>query len=160
MLFYSSFVVFREKMPRGRQQFLTQEELNEVIENWSDDENELGERPVEIPIVVLPPSRVDEQSDNEELNENIQVIHDDNVLPREIVGSYELDMDILGESDDEMEADEPPSKFRTTSSRVRGKNNSKWVKPKDVIFDKQPFDDEIITQKKLYENLGMALFFC
>lgn len=159
-------------MPRGRQKFLTQVELNEIIENWSDDENELGERPVEIPIVVVPPSSVDEQSDNEELDDNIQVTHDENVMPREIAGSYELDMDVESESDDEMEIDEPTissrvrgknnsKRVKPTSSQVCGKNNSKWVKPKNVVFDKQPFDDDLITQKKLNENLGMVPYtFC
>lgn len=78
-----------------RRNVLTAAELQAIIEGWSDEDSD-GEEDIDhhadaVDIIITPPDAVDDVSDNEELDENVQLLRDEHVLPREIAGQFEIE---------------------------------------------------------------------
>lgn len=76
-----------------RKKFLTQIEIEDII-NQSDDDDETGKfiRNADIvDLVILPPEQVDEISDLEDIDDDMQILSDANCpMPNDVAGLIEL----------------------------------------------------------------------
>ena len=97
---------------------LTQAELQRIVyQEFSDDGEEL---PPISDVVVNPPTTVDYVSDEEEIDDNIQIINDGNILPREMAGEFEIYFENEAECEVEFETTEPePSTSSATPAKKR-----------------------------------------
>lgn len=149
---------------------LTTAELLDIIEyQWSEDESDGLNLSAakEVNVIIVPPDG--EISDTEDLDDDFIIINDNNDLPNEIAGSFDIecvydDETILTNKGaiDEKETDEPvastseqPNKRpRTTFVPIQ----SKWSTAANYKFEKEPYNDELNAQKIIYEKIGMFFF--
>lgn len=163
-----------------RQKVLTANELEGILENWSDGEDDFGQNADSVDIIITPPDVVDSVSDTEELDDNVQLLDDEPGLPREIVGQFELQCtyndgnENMPSDGNETEIDEEEGddvvmaaisdgcrrksqpKTKKTQKRLRTDEEikSKWTKKQNYEFDKAPFDDTANSYKALYDKIG------
>lgn len=69
----------------SRRKALTMREIENIIDDWSDEEDEIAA------ITIVPPDRVDEQSDEEYLDEDFIVQHEDPSALTEVAGYFEIE---------------------------------------------------------------------
>ncbi|XP_036329436.1 piggyBac transposable element-derived protein 3-like [Rhagoletis pomonella] len=129
-----------------RQKVLTAIELQAILDSWSDGDSDGEDNFVQhadaVDIIITPPD-VDILSDNEELDDNIQLLRDDPELPHEIAGQFEIqcvyddsnehlpsgcDGDTVNEPDFEQEEEDDTPVASTSSGRGR-KSTLKSSKP-------------------------------
>ncbi|KAL7725597.1 hypothetical protein ACLKA6_008009 [Drosophila palustris] len=92
------------------------QKLHAIIDNWDDgasDEEHFGQNADAADIIITPPDVVDALSDNEELDDNVQLLREEVELPREIAGQFEVECvyddqneHIPTVCDDDMDAEE------------------------------------------------------
>lgn len=76
-----------------RQKYLTQAEIERLVNESSDEEETatLIRDADNVDLVLMPPSRVDELSDNENIDDNVQILHDPSAfMPGEVAGEVEV----------------------------------------------------------------------
>lgn len=76
-----------------RQKYLTQAEIERLINESSDEEEiaTLMRDADNVDLVLLPPERVDELSDVENIDENVQILNDPSAfVPSEVAGEIEV----------------------------------------------------------------------
>lgn len=137
-----------------RRNFRTAFELQAEIDSWTSDEEDsnLGHKADNIDIVITPPDLIDDVSDLEEIDDNIQIVNDDNKLPNELAGQFEIEFNY--DDGNVNLTTEPQSSKSKPKRRVTVGNNPKWIHDKNIVFDKQPVDHEKMDQKLLYEKIG------
>lgn len=72
-----------------RKKYLTQREIEDLMNESSEEEETatLIRSADKVDLVLLPPSRVDEISDCEDIDDNIQVLNDLTcIIPQEVAG--------------------------------------------------------------------------
>lgn len=153
-----------------RRKVLTVTELQAEIDGWISDEEEnvVGHKADKINFVITPPDKVDNISDNEDIDDNLPILHDKTQFPNEMPGQFEIEyiyddnnvnLPVVSESMetdyDPLDADNDP---QPSTSKAKGRvsvgNKPKWSKSHKYNFDKQPFDNEVNAQKTLYEIIG------
>lgn len=142
-----------------RKKFLSIRELEEFV-NVSSDEVESTHCNVNSAditnIIVLPPENVDALSDCEELDDNVQVLHDDNRVPNELAGEVELECtfddlnsNIPCEKNGEFEID-----VAQPQKSVFSYQPPKWSKSHRNQFSKAPVDVSNEKIREIYEKIG------
>ena len=63
---------------------LTMEELAHIIDNWDDDDSDIDS------VVILPPTNVDNVTDEENFDEDDILINEDISALQELAGTYEF----------------------------------------------------------------------
>lgn len=171
----SVFFVKFCKMIR-RRNVLTASELQAEIDSWTSDEEgeENGHNADEVNIIITPPNQVDDISDDEEIDDNVQILHDQHQLPNEMAGQFELEyiyedgnehlppvgdtVEIEPNEPEELDVDEEePTTSRSRSRPVRRPSinrGAKWSHAKSYKFDKQPINTQKDDQKALFEKIG------
>lgn len=81
-----------------RRNVLSAAELQAIVDSWSDgdeDDDETGlndgRNADAIDIIIRPPEDVDNVSDVEEIDDNVQILNDENIMPREMAGQFEVE---------------------------------------------------------------------
>lgn len=149
---------------------LTVTELQAEIDGWTSDEEEnvLNHKADKINFVITPPDKVDEISDNEDIDDNLQILYDKTQFPNEMPGQFEIQYkynddnknlpvvsELVEKISDTLDTDkEPQPSTSKKKGRVSVGNKPKWSKAHNYKFDKQPFDNEENAQKALYEKIG------
>lgn len=152
-------------MYRNRK-ILTVAELQAELDAFTSDEEDNVSTADKINIVVIPPDKVDELTDNEEIDDNVQILREEATLPKEIPGQFEIEythevdnLPAVVETQNErmdMEIDSCAMKPSTSKSKIHTPigNKPKWSKSIKYNFQKQPIDNEKQLQKTLYERIG------
>lgn len=174
MALFSTFFLCFAKM--FRKKYMTQTEIEAWIEaQGSDDEEEtaaLIRHADNVDLVVLPPSRVDEISDIEDIDEDTQILNDaTSIMPRDVAGEIELvceyvegnvnmpnrpdDFDECGNDADSDDA--PLSKRKKKSKPIT--YTAKWSKKKKVDFTRQPVDVAEEKVRELFTKYGLLILF-
>lgn len=146
-----------------RKNALTVPELEDILENLSDEDSDSDV----VDVIIMPHEVVDVISDNEELDDNVILLRDEPGLPREIAGHFEIECAYkdgnkrmpLGAYDDNLEDE---TLMASTSSgckphkrpRIDERIESKWLKKQNYQFEKTPTDDSTNSHKALYEKVG------
>lgn len=144
-----------------RQEIRTTAELQEILDSWSDGEEDFERESDTTHVVILPPDDVDEISDTEELDDNLQVLNDDQNLPHEITGTYEIERFCSRWNEDILSAENENDDLPVTSSKIGKKRRKidkgmkpKWSRKHNYKFEKEPLDDTETSHKALYEQIG------
>ena len=141
----------------SRKKVLTATELQAILDNWSDGdcdvEDNFGQYADAVNIVITPPDVVDPVSDNEELDDNFQLLHDELEMPREIAGQFEIeckyydtnehmplgggddDTDVVNEPNLEQEEQDGTPVASTSSGRGRKSTPKSRKVPKRSLID-------------------------
>lgn len=156
-----------------RQEYITQAEIERLV-NESSDEDEtatLIRNANSVDLVMLPPDRVDELSDIEDIDENELILSDPSaIMPGEVAGSIEVvcdfndcntnkpdradDDDVAHVADD---YGNKPAK-RPKKDTKKKAFPAKWSKSKEFSFSRQPVDVERDKIVELFEKYGMYLY--
>lgn len=153
-----------------RQKFLTAAELQAEVDAWADDEDNCDGKADQIDIVVIPPD-VDEISDLEDLDDDVQLMSEDNPKIQEVAGVFEVEYtfnnacNICEDENKSLEVEKsPPSKMPRTEIETPPElpsnlhqihfKNAKWSTDKTYKFPKQPFDNTEVVHKELFEKIG------
>lgn len=153
-----------------RHKVLTATELQAEIDGWTSDEeeNDVGHKADKINFVITPPDKVDEISDNENIDDNLPILHDKTQFPNEMAGQFEIEYiyddnnvnlqvvsELVETNHDPLDTDDDPQPSTSkTKARVSVGNKPKWSKAHNYKFDKQPINNEGNAQKALYEIIG------
>lgn len=172
-----------------RQKYLTQAEIERLIDESSDEEEiaTLVRDADHVDLVVMPPDTVDELSDIEALDENIQILCDPCAfMPKEVAGQIEVVCEFNDDNkhmparpdDDENDGDSEEEQVGKPGSSKRGRGKrpkplpskqaqkakrdaftAKWSKSAKVSFSREPVDVEKQKVEELYEKYGLCLCF-
>lgn len=139
------------------QQFLSIKEIVEIINNSDSDDEQAREigNAEEIDIVALPPSTVDETSENEGVDDEVQEIQPSNVttLPLDIAGEIEVQWCAAISSTPSQSETKTTTMDRPIFVTQKPKWNNMTCR-KEFVFDKGPVDVSAAKQQELFELLG------
>lgn len=149
-----------------RKKYLSLREIEELMNESSDEEETATQikNADHVDFVLLPPVTVDDVSDGEAIDENVQLLNDqNNTLPNDVAGEIE----VLCEFDDENHHKPvEPCKSKPPKKKPRKESASKddgvfkekapnWSKSSKYKYSKQPVDMSVEKNTELYNKLGM-----
>lgn len=69
----------KQSAAKFRRRALTKSEMMAIIEDWSDDETEIAA------VTIIPPDKVDENTDEEDFDDNVIPIHEVSVYKSKVI---------------------------------------------------------------------------
>lgn len=164
-----------------RQKFLKQSELIQLLEEMSDEEEEVSTKSLvqnadKVDLVILPPPRVDDVSDEENIDDDLQYLNNNIVdVPKEIAGEVEINCDYADDNenmpnrapDDDAESmnvvqessliGKPGTSFVAAKKKKTAKKHvyeAKWSKSKKFKFSRQPVNNETEKIEAIFSKYG------
>lgn len=159
-----------------RQKYLTQREIEELINASSDEEETatLSRNADRVDLVLLPPPKVDDVSDLEDIDEESQILNDvADEMPLDVAGEIEVVCEFDDDNvhkpnrqdDDDIVLNsqklvpEAKGKIEPKLKRERKKKEGptfqpKWSKGKRITFAKQPVNVQEEKMATMYEKFG------
>lgn len=153
-----------------RRNFLTMAEVKAEIDSWTSDEeeNECNHNADKINVVITPPDKVDDVTDNEDIDDDLQILHCNNQLPNETPGLLEMEYIYNDDNNnipvycelEEINSDslQAINEIQRSKPKKKGKlyagNKPKWSKSKQFQCKDQPVNYEEYHQKAVYEKIG------
>lgn len=164
-LSFELFICKRNILQNVSSKYLSVAEIEEIL-NASDSDEEDDEatqirKADKIDIVILPPDKVDQISDSEDVDEENQVQHDDNANALiDTAGQVELNCE-FNEENDELPAIAKDEMLHEQKSTVTPPKDAEFQLPKwskeSYEFSKEPVDLTCESTTNLFEKIGNIL---